>query len=244
MEVNYFSVVESGHEQQNPCSVDGLRRVAGYLDPQPGERVLDVGGGRGWWAVDLAVRHGVSVTVLEINPDFADAARRRAADAGVADRVEVVVGPAAEHHARDTDIVTCLGASFALDGSGPALAWMTQAMGAGGRIAIGEIHVAAGAPREVAGHEADDLAGLAAAFGAHGLELTGLVSSTVADWDHYESQHWASVADWTQAHPDHPDHPDRAELLRLSHHHRDVYLREMRAELGWSVLVGRRAHAA
>src|SRR5918996_538677 len=119
MEVNYFSVVEADHDQQNPCSVEGLRRVAGYLEPRPGERVLDVGAGRGWWAVELAagagggggageraLRHGVSVTALEINPDFAEAARRRAADSGVADRVEVVLGPAAEYRPRDFDIVT------------------------------------------------------------------------------------------------------------------------------------------
>jgi cyclopropane fatty-acyl-phospholipid synthase-like methyltransferase len=237
MQINYFSVVESAHEQQNPCSVEALRRVAGYLALEPGERVVDVGGGRGWWAVDLAVRHGVAVTVLELNPDFAGAARQRAVDAGVADRVEVVVGPAAEHRVRDADVVTCLGASFALDGYRPALAWMTDAVRPGGRVAIGEIHVAAGEAREVAGHAAEDLAGLAAGFGEAGELQPGLVGCTTADWDHYESQHWATVANWARAHP---AHPDRAELLRVSGHHRDVYLREMRGEMGWSVLVGRR----
>jgi cyclopropane fatty-acyl-phospholipid synthase-like methyltransferase len=197
--------------------------------------VLDIGAGRGWWAAELAVRHGVTVTALEINPDFAEAARRRADESGVADRVEVVLGPAAEYRPRDYDVVTCLGASFALDGYRPAVSWMTDALRPGGRVAIGEVHVADGAPREVAGHDLDDLAGLAAAFPPHGLELTGIVASATADWDHYESQHWANVTSWAEAHP---DHPDRAEVLRLSRHYRDLYLREMRGRMGWSVLVG------
>jgi hypothetical protein len=105
----------------------------------------------------------------------------------------------------------------------------------GGRVAIGEVHVAFGAPREVAGHDLDGLAGLAADFAPHGLELTGIVPSSIADWDHYESQHWVNVTSWAKAHP---DHPDRAELLQRSRHYRDLYLREMRGEMGWSVLIG------
>jgi cyclopropane fatty-acyl-phospholipid synthase-like methyltransferase len=60
VEINYFSVAEAGHEQQNPCSVEALHRVASYLAPVRGERVLDIGAGRGWWAVELADRYGVS----------------------------------------------------------------------------------------------------------------------------------------------------------------------------------------
>jgi ubiquinone/menaquinone biosynthesis C-methylase UbiE len=241
MEVNYFSLVEAGLDQQNPCSAGALRRVASYLAPRPGERVLDVGGGRGWWAAELASRFGASVTVLEINPDFAEAARRRAVDSGVAGRVEVVQGPAGEYRPAVFDIVTCLGASFALGGYQPALAWMATALGPGARLAIGEVHVASGDPREVGGHDLDDVAGLAAVFHATGLELTGIVGTSVADWDHYESQHWANVAAWAAAHP---DHPDLAEVLRLSAHYRDLYLREMRGEISWSVLVGAAVRAA
>ena len=53
--------------------------------------------------------------------------------------------------------------------------------------------MASGDPREVGGHDLKDVAGLAAAFDANGLNLTGLVGASVADWNHYESQHWANA---------------------------------------------------
>lgn len=232
----YFSVVEATHEIQNPYSPEKLRRVAEYLAPRPGERVLDIGAGRGWWAVELASRHGVSVTACEINEDFADAARLRARDAGVADLVEVVVGPAAEFPGRGFDVVTCIGASFALDGYEPALDWMVAAARPAGRLAIGEVHVVDGEPRELFGMSLTDLAGLVAALDARGVEPTGIVASSVHDWDHYESQHWRGVDAWARAHP---DDPRRAEFVELSRGFRDQYLRELRGRMGWSVLTGR-----
>lgn len=58
----------------------------------PGGRLLDVGGGSGSWSIALAeVDTTVRATVLEL-PDVAEVARRRIADAGLVDRVDVVDG--------------------------------------------------------------------------------------------------------------------------------------------------------
>ncbi|ASO19434.1 SAM-dependent methyltransferase [Actinoalloteichus hoggarensis] len=54
-------------------------------------RVLDVGGGTGVWAVPIAAS-GCAVTVIDSSPDALATLRRRAADAGVADRVFGVQG--------------------------------------------------------------------------------------------------------------------------------------------------------
>lgn len=56
-------------------------------------RVLDVGGGTGGFAVPLA-REGHSVTVIDASPDALAALTRRAAEAGVGDRVRAVQGDA------------------------------------------------------------------------------------------------------------------------------------------------------
>jgi len=56
-------------------------------------RVLDVGGGTGGFAVPLA-RAGHSVTVVDASPDALAALTRRAAEAGVADRILAVQGDA------------------------------------------------------------------------------------------------------------------------------------------------------
>lgn len=56
-------------------------------------RVVDVGGGTGGFAVPLA-RAGHTVTVVDASPDALAALTRRAAEAGVADRVRAVQGDA------------------------------------------------------------------------------------------------------------------------------------------------------
>jgi S-adenosylmethionine-dependent methyltransferase len=63
------------------------------LDRHPGRSltVLDVGGGTGGFAVPLA-EAGHQVTVVDASPDALAALTRRAADAGVADRVRAVQG--------------------------------------------------------------------------------------------------------------------------------------------------------
>ncbi|QUH02757.1 class I SAM-dependent methyltransferase [Saccharopolyspora erythraea] len=229
-DVNYYSVVESTHDVQNPASKEKLRLVADYLEVSPGDRVLDVGSGRGWWNVELAAR-GADVTGLEINEDFAAAAVLRAEQAGAA--VRTVIGPAAEFEAQAGayDVVTCIGASFALDGYRPALGWMCDAVRDGGRIAIGEVHLDDGEPDE----EVPSLVELVHIAEEHGVEVTGLVSASVDDWDRYESGHWASAHRWAR---DNPDHAQRQEILAQARANQSAYLTRTRGLLGWSILVG------
>ena len=56
-----------------------------------GERVLDVGCGWGSFAVHAAERHGVHVTGITLSEPQAAGARKRAQEAGVADRVDIRV---------------------------------------------------------------------------------------------------------------------------------------------------------
>ncbi|GGJ85409.1 methyltransferase [Pilimelia anulata] len=67
------------------------------LDRYPGRvlRVLDVGGGTGGFAVPLA-ELGHRVTVIDASPDALASLRRRAAEQGVADRIEAVQADADE----------------------------------------------------------------------------------------------------------------------------------------------------
>jgi cyclopropane-fatty-acyl-phospholipid synthase len=63
--------------------------VAGKLSLQPGMRVLDVGCGWGSLSIHLARHHGVHVTGITLSQQQLDFARTRAADQGVADRVDL-----------------------------------------------------------------------------------------------------------------------------------------------------------
>jgi cyclopropane-fatty-acyl-phospholipid synthase len=68
-----------------------LELVCTKLGLEPGERVLDVGCGWGSFAVHAAVHHGAHVTGITLSPPQAERARRRAEEAGVADRVDIRV---------------------------------------------------------------------------------------------------------------------------------------------------------
>jgi cyclopropane-fatty-acyl-phospholipid synthase len=68
-----------------------LELICTKLGLEEGERVLDVGCGWGSLAVHAAAEHGVSVVGITLSEPQAELARRRAAEAGVGDRVDVRV---------------------------------------------------------------------------------------------------------------------------------------------------------
>jgi cyclopropane-fatty-acyl-phospholipid synthase len=68
-----------------------LETVSTKLALKPGDRVLDVGCGWGSFAVHAARHHGVHVTGITLSPRQAERARARAAEAGLADKVDIRV---------------------------------------------------------------------------------------------------------------------------------------------------------
>ena len=59
------------------------------LDLQPGQRLLDIGCGWGSMVMHAATHYGVSAVGVTISPAQVERARRRVAEAGLADRVEI-----------------------------------------------------------------------------------------------------------------------------------------------------------
>jgi cyclopropane-fatty-acyl-phospholipid synthase len=68
-----------------------LDLVCRKLGLQPGMRVLDVGCGWGSFALHAAARYGVSVVGVTLSREQAGLARKRAAEAGLTDRVDIRV---------------------------------------------------------------------------------------------------------------------------------------------------------
>src|SRR5580765_2186384 len=68
--------------------------LAQRLDLRAGDRLLDVGSGRGWPGVYLAKVTGCSVVLTDIPEEGLATARRRAAVEGLAERSQAVVASA------------------------------------------------------------------------------------------------------------------------------------------------------
>ncbi len=86
-----------------------LELVCTKLALQAGERVLDVGCGWGSFAIHAARRHGVHVTGITLSEPQAAQARERAAEAGVADKVDIRVMDYRELRGERFDAIASIG---------------------------------------------------------------------------------------------------------------------------------------
>jgi cyclopropane-fatty-acyl-phospholipid synthase len=83
--------------------------VCTKLALQEGERLLDVGCGWGSFAIHAAQHHGVHVTGITLSEPQATGARRRAEEAGVADRVDIRVMDYRELAGEQFDAIASIG---------------------------------------------------------------------------------------------------------------------------------------
>ncbi|MEU1589439.1 methyltransferase domain-containing protein [Micromonospora sp. NPDC005710] len=101
--------------------------------------VLDVGGGTGGFAVPLA-RAGHRVTVVDASPDALAALTRRAAEAGVADRIAAVQGDgdalAGLVEPAGVDLVLCHAVLEVVDDPTPVVAALATALRPGGAASV------------------------------------------------------------------------------------------------------------
>ena len=111
------------------------------LARRTGERltVLDVGGGTGGFAVPLA-EAGHWVTVVDASPDALAALNRRAAEAGVADRVRAVQGDgdalAGLVEPASVDLVLCHAVLEVVDEPASVMSALVGALRRGGAVSI------------------------------------------------------------------------------------------------------------
>ncbi|WP_433377425.1 methyltransferase domain-containing protein [Actinoplanes sp. CA-142083] len=111
------------------------------LDRHAGRKltVVDVGGGTGGFAVPLA-QSGHTVTVVDASPDALAALTRRAADAGVADRVRAVQGDgdalAGLIEPASVDLILCHAVLEVVDQPSDVVAAVAAALRPGGAVSV------------------------------------------------------------------------------------------------------------
>lgn len=134
-----FTIRESSHRIHNPLTEAKLATLGEALQLAPGTRALDLASGSGEMLCTWARAHGLTGTGVDISTGFTDQARVRAAELGVADRVEFVHGDASGYVAsQPVDLAACVGATWIGNGVAGTTELLDRSLRPGGIILIGE----------------------------------------------------------------------------------------------------------
>lgn len=124
---------ETGLDAAQEAKLDLVCRKLGL---QPGMRVLDVGCGWGSFALHAAERFGVNVVGVTLSAEQAALARKRAADAGLTDRVDIRVQDYRDVDDGPFDAISSIGMSehVGRDQIGHYVARLHDLLSPGGRL--------------------------------------------------------------------------------------------------------------
>ena len=246
MSLRFHEIAETHHRILNPFSEDQIDLLGGICDLRPGMRHLDLACGKAEMLCRWARDHDIRGVGVDISAVFLAAARLRAAELGVADKVTLVQGDAALHPqpTREYDVVSCIGATWIGNGLLGTLALMKPALRPGGLLLVGEPYWIEPPPvdaYDVLGVGRDDylsLDGTLDRFESAHLDLVEMVLASHEGWDRYQAPQWRAIHDFLVAHPDDPDAVALRDWVRSA---RLGYLRYGRRYLGWGVFVLREA---
>ncbi|MGI9431051.1 MAG: SAM-dependent methyltransferase [Myxococcota bacterium] len=236
----YFAITHERHVFCNPFSAEKFAELSELYDLPPGARVLDIACGKAEFLTRIVQRWQCDGVGVDLSPPFVEDARARVADAGLDDRIEIVLANGNEYDPAPGSfaVAQCIGASWIWEGVSGTLKALADFVPSGGLVVLGEPfwrtepspeHLAAGgySRTQFASHEENCRAGSEA-----GLVLLHAIASNEDDWDRYEGLQWLSAERYARLHADEEGVPA---LLERVHSERDQYLRWGRQELGWAV---------
>jgi ubiquinone/menaquinone biosynthesis C-methylase UbiE len=117
-------------------------RLRSVLAPEPGERLLEIGPGTGYYTLDLArwVSLTGSVEIFDLQQEMLDHTMRRAAEAGI-ENVSPTQGDAQAlpYEAESFDAVVLITVLGEIPDQGAALAEIARVLRPGGRLVVGEL---------------------------------------------------------------------------------------------------------
>jgi SAM-dependent methyltransferase len=243
MTLRYHEIAESDHRILNPYTDEKLRLLADVCRLQPDQRLLDLCCGKGEMLTTWSRDHGIRGVGVDISEVFLAAARKRAAELEVEDRVTFLHADASTYQGSAAlyDLVSCIGATWIGDGPGGTLDLIRPMVKPEGLVLIGEPYwITPPTPEaeDAVGHGFTSLIDTYGRFAAHGAELIEMVMADPDSWDRYVASQWWTITHWLREHPDHPDHAGMLEFLDSS---RTSYLLYTRQQLGWGVFVLRLA---
>lgn len=246
MSLRFHEIAEGDHRILNPFSPEKLRLLGEICRLRAGQTQLDLASGKGEMLCQWASRHGIRGIGVDLSVVFSEAARARAAELGVSDRVSFVQSDAATYMKSlesDADIVSCIGATWIGGGlTGTIDLMKTAVRGRDSLLLIGEPFwhepptdeanavLTNGGPKDLFVSLEETLE----RFEAAGLEVVEMLNANLDDWDRYEASQWITGRRWLDENADDPDAPAFTEWIGRN---RRAYLKYGRRYLGWGVFV-------
>jgi hypothetical protein len=244
MTLRFHEISERDNRILNPFTESQLMLLGELCRLKPGDRHLDLCCGKGEMLCRCSAAFGTTGTGVDISNVFLEAARVRAAELAVVDKITWVEGNAASYPfaAGGFDIVSCIGATWIGDGLAGTLAIMRPALaGRDSLLLVGEPYWIGDPPQEAYDANAGGdralfatLPGTLARFEDAGLELVEMVLADHHGWDRYVAPQWRATSDWLRKHA---DAPDAHEIRSIHEQTRRDYLAYTRPYLGWGVFV-------
>jgi SAM-dependent methyltransferase len=244
MPLRFHEIAEANHRILNPFTDEKLMLLGEVCRLEAGQRQLDLACGKGEMLCRWAQRFGIEGVGVDLSEVFLAAARARATELGVGDRVRFVLGDAGKPPADGPpyDVVSCIGATWIGGGLAGTIHLMRPALREGGLLLIGEPYWVSEPPPEALAateirlEEFTSLVGTADRLAAAGVELIEMVLADQDSWDRYAAGQWWTLDAWLRAKP---DHQDAAQVRQFFEGARRWHLAYGRRYLGWGVFVCR-----
>ena len=236
-----FTIRESGHKIHNPLTAAKLAALGEALHLTPGTRALDLASGSGEMLCTWARDHGITGTGVDISTVFTEQARARAAELGVADRVEFVHGDAAGHVAdRPVDLAACVGATWIGNGVAGTTELLDRSLRPGGLMLIGEPYWRRTPPDEETAKACHATAvadflllpDLIEQLQDLGYDVVEMMLADQDSWDRYAAAQWLNMRRWLDRNPDDELAPEVRQELTTEPAR---YACSTREYLGWGV---------
>lgn len=232
----------------NPISRVKHERLMEVLAIRAGQRVLDVGAGKGTLLLDLVERCGVRGVAVEPAAMFADVmereAHRRGVSRGVTLRRSTLADARGDAELRELfDCACCIGSTHAFGDAGACVRGLRDLVRPGGLVVVGLGYwKQPPAPEYLAamGASADENTTHAGNIGLlvrEGLNPIWATTASDDEWDEYEWAYTRNIEEFARANP---GDPDAARFLERSRGWRDIVATWGRETLGFGLYVARR----
>jgi SAM-dependent methyltransferase len=239
------TIAHTHHPIAAPVYGVNVNRLLHRCGRQPNARILDLGCGQAWWALQALAYHvDGHADAVDNSPHALERAAAAAQGRELADRLTLHERDARSYVPDgDYDLVMCVGATHVFDGFAGTLAAAGRHVNPDGVLLVGECFwevpptPAALAALEAQPSDYTDLAGLVDTAENAGWTPVYAHVSDAAEWDDYEWSWTGSLTEWAL---DNPGHPSAADALAQARAHRDGWLRGYRGVLGFATLVLRR----